>query len=103
MGDTFSTGSTKARRYPLSYILSGYYTWLYDELRNQAVYGVYWSSTAGSSTNAYYLRIDNSGLSPQTNDTRFGGESLRYTLGNNHNCVFIILGKYIMLLLDFGK
>ncbi|MBQ3309294.1 hypothetical protein IJG78_01300 [Candidatus Saccharibacteria bacterium] len=72
-----STGSTKARRYPLSYIYSGYYTWIDGRLSAWNTHGYWWSTSANSSTNAYRLDMNSSELSPQTASNKIHGFTLR--------------------------
>ena len=73
-----STGSTKARRYPLSYIFSGYYYWGGGNLNGQGTYGYWWSTSANSSTYAYNLYMDSSALGPQGYNSKALGFPLRY-------------------------
>ncbi|MBQ3309293.1 hypothetical protein IJG78_01295 [Candidatus Saccharibacteria bacterium] len=63
----FSTGSTKARRYPLSYIFSGFYYWG-GYLRYQGAAGYWWAATSNESSGAYDLSMDSSSLNPSTNN-----------------------------------
>ncbi|MBQ3309677.1 hypothetical protein IJG78_03305 [Candidatus Saccharibacteria bacterium] len=74
----FSTGSTKVRRYPLSYIYSGYYHWGNGNLDGQGTDGYWWSTSAYSSTNAYDLIMASSVLKPQNNNNKAVGFPLRF-------------------------
>ncbi|MBQ3309394.1 hypothetical protein IJG78_01815 [Candidatus Saccharibacteria bacterium] len=70
--------STTARRYPLSYVFSGFYGWGDGFLRNQDSSGDWWSTAAYSGSNdAYTLYMGSSGLYPQNNDNKAYGFSLR--------------------------
>ena len=73
-----SIGSTKARRYPLSYIFSGRYYWNDGYLYDQDSGGYWWSSLANSSTSIYYLSMYGSGLRPQDGNNNIHGFALRY-------------------------
>ena len=72
-----STGSTKARQYPLSYIFSGYYYWGNGNLYSQGTNGYWWSTSANSSTYAYNLGMNSSGLNPQNSLNKAYGLTLR--------------------------
>ena len=54
---------------------SGYYNG--TSLRSRGTYGDYWSSSFLSATNAYYLRFDSSSVSPQSNNGRRYGFTVR--------------------------
>ena len=73
-----STGSTKARRYPLSYTYSGSYYWGSGNLDAQGAGGSWWSSSASASANAYRLSIPGSVLNPQANNDKMLGLTLRF-------------------------
>ncbi|MBQ3309670.1 hypothetical protein IJG78_03270 [Candidatus Saccharibacteria bacterium] len=76
--NTYSTGSTKARRYPLSYIYSGYYYWGDGGyLGTQGTYGDFWSNLANSSTHAHSSYINSSTLTHGTSN-KANGYALRY-------------------------
>ena len=65
----FSTGSTKARRYPLSYISGGFYDWNLGALdAHQGWYGYWWSTTSAGTNNAYILNISAGGPSSLVNN-----------------------------------
>ena len=71
--------STTARRYPLSYVLSGYYYWGDGTLYFQGSYGRWWSTTASSGSYAYALLMGSSDLYPQNkNGNVAGGFPLRW-------------------------
>ena len=71
-----STGSTKARRYPLSYIFSGNYYGT-GEVGNQGTGGSWWTHTVYDSSTAYRLGMSGTGLNPQLDYAKNGGFSLR--------------------------
>ena len=71
-----STGSTKARRYPLSYIYSGNYYGT-GEVGNQGTGGSWWTHTAYDSSTAYRLGMSSTGLNSQLDYAKNGGFSLR--------------------------
>ena len=73
--------STGIRRYPLSYVFSGYYNWGTDYMGGQDSSGYWWSTTASSDSNAYNLSIHSSDLNPQYNNNKAYGFALR--------CVFL--------------
>ncbi|MBQ3309770.1 hypothetical protein IJG78_03805 [Candidatus Saccharibacteria bacterium] len=81
---SLSTGSTKARRYPLSYIYSGYYVWGRGTLYFQGENGYWYSTVASSSTNAYRLSISDPTLNPQDNGGNMNGFPLRCTFINDY-------------------
>ena len=72
-----SSGSTGARRYPLSYVFSGRYYWGSGTLYYQDSGGYWWSTAAYSGSNAYYLGMDSSNLGPQSNANKAFGFALR--------------------------
>ena len=74
-----SSDSTGARRYPLSYIFTGYYTWGSGTsgLYNQGSYGLMSTSTPYSTSNVYVIAYMGS-LDSQYNSGKIGGFSLRY-------------------------
>ena len=53
-----------ARRYPLSYVLSGFYGWYNSNLLFQGEAGYWWSATAYSTDNANSLTMNSSNLTP---------------------------------------
>ena len=60
------SNSTSARRYPLSYVLSGQYYWAEGSLLGQNEYGGWQSTTANSSNSyVYFLYISNNSLLSQ--------------------------------------
>ena len=77
--DGFALRSIGTRRYPLSYVSSGYYSWGDGNLGNQDSAGYWWSTTASSASSAYALAMDSSGLLPQNNYTKALGFALRCT------------------------
>ena len=78
-----STGSTKARRYPLSYILSGRYDWISGNLLDQGTVGHWWSAAANSSTRAYNLIMNSLDLDSQDYANKAHGWSLRILRNSN--------------------
>ena len=62
--------STGARRYPLSYVYSGTYSWGVGDLYNQGSVGYGMSTTAQSDRGAYFLSVHSGGLVPQGNDSK---------------------------------
>ena len=74
---SYSTGSTKARRYPLSYIYSGNYDYINGSLNNQGTYGTWWSATTHDSSNAYHMSMNNVVLNTQDNNNKIASRTLR--------------------------
>ena len=72
----FSLRSNTARRYPLSYVYSGRYSWGDGNLYLQDSYGVWWSTAASSDSNAYLLYMDSNSLLPQHNVNKALGFAL---------------------------
>ena len=72
-----ATGSTIARRYPLSFVFSGYYYWDNGQLYYQGASGNWWSTSATASDTARYLGMNATILNPQFNGSKLGGFSLR--------------------------
>ena len=68
--------SNKMRAYPNNFVYSGgVYSGSVD---NRGSLSSYWSSTAGSSNNAYSLILDSSNVNPGTgNDLKYGGRTVR--------------------------
>ena len=64
------------RRYPLSYVYSGYYYWRDGTLLYQDSNGHWWSTAASSDSIAYHLRVYNSYLNPQD----YGNKAAAFTL-----------------------
>ncbi|MBR5408557.1 hypothetical protein IK112_01250 [Candidatus Saccharibacteria bacterium] len=69
--------STGARRYPLSYVFSGGYSWGGGYLSNQDSNGAWWSTVAYSDSSAYNLLMNSSYLDPQDNSNKANGFALR--------------------------
>ncbi|MBR5408743.1 hypothetical protein IK112_02225 [Candidatus Saccharibacteria bacterium] len=71
--------STQARRYPLSYVYSGYYGWWDGNLDTQGSRGIFWSATTNGNAQAYRLSVwtdlDTLSISGMTQ-----GNPLRFTL-----------------------
>ncbi|MBR5408769.1 hypothetical protein IK112_02355 [Candidatus Saccharibacteria bacterium] len=86
--------STSARRYPLSYVYAGMYEWSNGILHNQDSYGVWWSTTAYSASNAYYMDMHSSDLNPQTNYTKLTGFALRSTSARRYPLSYVYSGMY---------
>ena len=70
--------SPRARRYPLSYVFSGFYYWGSGGLSYQDSNGHWWSTAAYSDRLAYDLLMNSSGLNPQNNSNKANGFALRY-------------------------
>ena len=70
-------GDTIAQVSPLAFLRSGGYSYSGGAPTNQASYGGYWSGKPYSVTNAYYLRFASTSLSPQDNNRRGTGRSVR--------------------------
>ena len=70
--------SPRARRYPLSYVFSGYYNWGNGNLRSQDSSGDWWSTAAYSDSDAYRLYMYSGSLGPQDNYSKAIGFALRY-------------------------
>ena len=71
-----STTPPNTRRYPLSYVYSGRYSWGDGDLYLQDSYGVWWSTAASSDSNAYLLYMDSNSLLPQHNVNKALGFAL---------------------------
>ncbi|MBR5408673.1 hypothetical protein IK112_01865 [Candidatus Saccharibacteria bacterium] len=74
--------STGARRYPLSYVLSGNYSWGSSNLANQESRGYWWTpATFASATGGYELLITTGSVYPADGygDNMAQGDLLRYT------------------------
>ncbi len=69
-------GSTKLQSAPLNFVYGG--NVVNSSLNNAGFFGRYWSSTAGSSANAYLLLFDSSYVSPSDAYNRYRGSSVRY-------------------------
>ena len=72
-----STGSTKLRQSPLAFVYTGYYGNASGSLYPEGSGGSYWSRTALSGTDAYYLYFYSSGVKPQNYYARGLGLALR--------------------------
>ena len=97
-GRNLSCVSIKARRYPLSYVFSGYYYWGNGNLTNPDSVGYWWSTAANSDSNAYHVLMHSSALNPQSNANKALGFTLRcvsysmlYPSVSAFVCVFRIL------------
>ena len=75
--DFHSTGSTKARRYPLSYIFSGLYNAGTGNLGYQDGTGNWWSSVAVNNSRAHSLGLDNTVLYQNGDSGKIGELPLR--------------------------
>ena len=73
-----SAGSTKLRSSPLDFAYTGFYN-TSGSLSSEAASGSFWSRTAYSSSHAYSLVFNSSGVYPQYSITRGTGRSLRCT------------------------
>ena len=75
-----AASSTIMQQPPTSFLLSGY---TYGEgLSSQGSYGLYWSSTAFNTTDAYSLYFTSSSIYPQLNDNKGSGSSVRCVLSS---------------------
>ena len=72
-----STGSTKLRQSPLDFGYTGLYLYSAGALAAVGSAGYYWSRTAGSGTDAYYLYFNSSSVTPQSS---FGARGYGYAL-----------------------
>ncbi|MBR5408742.1 hypothetical protein IK112_02220 [Candidatus Saccharibacteria bacterium] len=73
-----------ARRYPLSYVLSGFYSWYDGTLGYQeTIAGYWWSTAALSNSDAYDLGIGTSAIFTHGNHTKTNGMALRYISVSN--------------------
>ncbi|MBQ3469780.1 hypothetical protein IJH16_02300 [Candidatus Saccharibacteria bacterium] len=81
--------STSARRYPLSYVFSGYYVWGNGNLYNQDAHGNWWSTAAYSDSSAYALGMVSSNLFPQNNLNKANGFTLRCETWQRGNPVLL--------------
>ena len=81
MGGTGQTQSTTAdslrwRKYPVNFVYSG--SVYSSSVNSRGSYGNYWSSTANSSVNAYYLYLVSSSVRPGTYyDYKYYGRAIR--------------------------
>ena len=66
-----------ARRYPLSYILTGGFNWGVGTLVVQDSDGYWWSTMAVSVTNAYALGVVRNYYNPQSDNNQVNGFPLR--------------------------
>ena len=83
----FSSHSTGARRYPLSYVYSGYYRWDAVEsgaghVSGQDNHAMWWSATAKNESHANHLNIYiyNPYFNPEHDDYKVLGFALRCVL-----------------------
>ena len=80
MGGTGQTQSTAAdslrwRKYPVNFVYSG--SVYSGSVSNRGSNGYYWSSTAGSSGNAYSLYFNSSNVYPSSGYDKYSGFSVR--------------------------
>ncbi len=85
--DAFSSGSLPAATHeasatalisaPLDFVRSGRYGWSNGTLNYQGSYALYWSATAYSGTNAYYLDSNSSRIFPRRGSNKGNGYSVR--------------------------
>ena len=81
----FLSAPYHARRYPLSYVFSGYYRWGNGNLGYQDSYGFWWSTAARSDSSAYGLYMGSSILDPQNSNSKAYGFALRYEIWRRGN------------------
>ncbi len=72
-----NTGSIAGRSYPLSYLLSGYYSWSSGRLGYLGSYGYWWSNTIEGGGNAYFLIIYEDEIFADAYNSMSGGFPLR--------------------------
>lgn len=78
---TDATASRNLRAYPNNFVYSGYFGNSSAGLRGS--YGLYWSSTANNSNNAYSLYFNSGRVRPGTSyNNMYGGYSVRCVLGS---------------------
>ena len=71
-----SDASNSIRAYPNNFVYSSYVG--SGSVGNRGSYGYYWSSTANSSSNAYYLYLNSSNVNPGTSaNVKYNGRSIR--------------------------
>ena len=75
--DNNVTDSTKILQAPLNFVRGGIYHWMIAEVADKGAGGFWWSTTAASATNAYYLYTNNSRIIPQKADDRGHGFTIR--------------------------
>ncbi|MBQ3469931.1 hypothetical protein IJH16_03105 [Candidatus Saccharibacteria bacterium] len=68
------------RRYPLSYVFAGQYSWAASKLGNQNEYGFSWSNTAVNQNDARRLYINGGSGLVDSDITKAGGFPLRFIL-----------------------
>ena len=74
-----ATGSSAARSYPVSLVMSAGYWWSQGRTYYQDTFGEWWSSTSMSNVYAYMLGISASGVGAYpSNDLRTTGFALRW-------------------------
>jgi len=73
-------GNAQAFQTALSTPLSGYFG--SGKASNQGNYGYFWSSTWYNGNSMYYLRVYSSSVSPQSNNSRLVGYSVRCLVGS---------------------
>ena len=69
---------TSTRRYPLSYVFSGYYYWSDGDLSYQDFLGGWWSTAVHSSYShvAHLFRVESTWLLPQDTNGKVAGYAL---------------------------
>ena len=73
-----SAGSSAARSYPVSLVLSGYYNWEEGTILTQDVYGYFWAtSSSTSSATSRFLYVGGDYLNPQNGAHKELGFTLR--------------------------
>ena len=88
--------STGARRYPLSYVISGRYFWNEGRLYGQGNDGdvQFMSSTSISDTQGSFLVIYGSVLDTQRSSNKLHGINLRSTIARRYPLSYVIAGFY---------
>ena len=78
-GQSIREASNRWRKYPNNFLCSGYFGT--SSASSRGTTGYYWSSTAYYNSNSYHLYLSSSYVSPDTNDYKGGGRSIRCTTG----------------------
>ncbi|MBQ3469678.1 hypothetical protein IJH16_01765 [Candidatus Saccharibacteria bacterium] len=91
---------TGARRYPLSYVFSGFYGWGNGDLSRQDSDGNWWSITAVDNTSAYALRIPTQTIMPRDSNGKHAGFPLRcvsYSTNSPSVSAFVCILRRLLL------
>ena len=89
------SNSIKARRYPLSYVMSGQYWWDDGQLRYQGNNGYAHTATAYTVSDNYFLGIyGGTALAPQNIAGKTFGFPLRFTSARRYPLSYVYSGNY---------